>query len=415
MRMLRLLKKILELDFALRGLLITSISSNRNCSQALPHVQPFLNPAVESRSVPQAVMAAIKVPSSGSFSRNPLVGSTSQNPALKPGPNGSVFISSGIPDLDKILGGGFCLGSLIMVMEDPEAPHHMLLLRNFMAQGLVQNQPLLYASPSKDPRAFLGTLPSPMLSQDNKPHDRVEQDKGLRIAWQYKKYFEEGEQTLDNRDNKLEYCNDFDLRKPLERHILTRKPIECISMEDSTIDSLRERCSKFLAQNPSKSCAGRIAIQSFCAPQLEYFNKDWDMVSFIKSLKGMIRSSDAVAMITFPHSLLSTSFSKRWQHLADILLSVRAIPDDDKELANLLTGYQEMVGLLNVHKVARINTQVPFVLEASTFSIKLRKRRSLVLECINQAPVDGSSGISYGTSAWSSELFIISFGMDNGC
>lgn len=67
-----------------------------------------------------------------------------------------------------ILGGGFPLGSLVMVMEDPEAPHHMLLLRNFMSQGLIHNQPLLYASPSKDPKAFLGTLPSPVSSKDDK-------------------------------------------------------------------------------------------------------------------------------------------------------------------------------------------------------------------------------------------------------
>ena len=33
-------------------------------------------------------------------------------------------------------------------------------------------------------------------------------------------------------------------------------------------------------------------------------------------------------------------------------------PDEDKELAKLLTGYQDMVGLLHVHKVAHINTQV---------------------------------------------------------
>lgn len=59
-----------------------------------------------------------------------------------------------------------------MVMEDMEAPHHMLLLRNFMSQGLVHNQPLLYASPSRDSRAFLGTLPSPVLSKDDKSHKR---------------------------------------------------------------------------------------------------------------------------------------------------------------------------------------------------------------------------------------------------
>lgn len=59
-----------------------------------------------------------------------------------------------------------------MVMEDAEAPHHMLLLRNFMSQGLVHNQPLLYASPSKDPKGFLGTLPTPGSSKDDKSRDR---------------------------------------------------------------------------------------------------------------------------------------------------------------------------------------------------------------------------------------------------
>lgn len=289
-----------------------------------------------------------------------------------------------------------------MVMEDSEAPHHMLLLRNFMAQGLIHNQPLLYASSAKDPKGFLGTLPNPMSPKDEKPRDHgTEQDKDLRIAWQYKKYSRENPLGHDIRDSGHEYCNTFDLRKPLERQYLGGKHIDCVSTQDTTLDIFLQRCSTFLSQNSSgssSSCAGRIAIQSFCAPQCGYCDKDWDMLAFIKSLKGMVRASNAVAIITFPHSLLSSSFSKRWQHLADTLLSVKAIPDEDKELAQLLTGYQEMVGFLSVHKVARFNTQVPLVLEASTFSIKLHKRRSLVLECLNQAPIDGASGTSYGTS-----------------
>lgn len=353
-----------------------------------------------------AAMAAMKTRMS-SFSRNTSVAPAPQAPGLKSGPNGTIFLSSGIPDLDKILGGGFPLGSLVMVMEDTEAPHHMLLLRNFMSQGLVHNQPLLYASPSKDPRAFLGTLPSPVLSKDDRSHNRDPeqlQEKGLRIAWQYKKYFGEHQPNFDShRDTKHEYCNDFDLRKPLERHFLTAQNICCLSIQDPpNLAALRDCCAKFLAQfsrnNSSISCAGRVAIQSFCAPQCEYSNMEWDMLSFIRSLKGMIRDLNAVAVITFPPSLLSPSSSKRWQHIADTLLSVKAIPDEDKELANLLTGYQDMVGLLNVHKVANVNTQVPVILEATTFSIKLQKRRYLVLECLNQAPVDGSSGSSYAST-----------------
>nr|POE57386.1 elongator complex protein 4 [Quercus suber] len=254
------------------------------------------------------VMATSK-PRTSSFSHN-LATVPSSTPGLKYGPNGTIFISSGIPDLDKILGGGFPLGSLV-VMEDAEAPHHMLLLRNFMSQGLVHKQPLLYASPSKDPKGFL--------------------------------------------DVKHEYCHDFDLRKPLEKHFIFGQHIDCASILDSpNLAALRDRYATFLAQfsrnDSSISSAGRIAIQSFCAPQCKYSNM--------------------------------------------VLVS-----DEDKEMAKLLTGYQDMVGLLNVHKVARINTQVPVILDATTFSIKLQKRRFLVLESLNQAPIDSSSGTSYGTSA----------------
>ncbi|EOY33378.1 Paxneb protein-related [Theobroma cacao] len=319
-------------------------------------------------------MAAAKTRIS-SFSRNLSTAAQSQGPGLKCGPNGTVFLSSGIPDLDKILGGGFPLGSLVMVME------------------------------ARDPRGFLGTLPCPATSKDDKSREHdPDQEKGLRIAWQYKKYFRENQLNFNcQRDGKHEYSNEFDLRKPLERHFLNGQRVDCVSVQDSlNLSALQDRSATFLSQFPrndgSISCAGRIAIQSFCAPQCAYSNTEWDMLSFIRSLKSMVRSSNAVALITFPPSLLSPSFCKRWQHLADTLLSVRAIPDEDKELSQLLTGYQDMVGFLNVYKVACIHTQVPVILEATTFSIKLQKRRFLVLECLNQAPVDGSSGTSYGTS-----------------
>ncbi|BFG35649.1 hypothetical protein CerSpe_219230 [Prunus speciosa] len=116
-------------------------------------------------------MSATKIRTS-CFSPNFVAANSPQILGLKHGPNGTMFISSGILDLDKILGGGLSLGSLVMVKEDAEVPHHMLLIRNFMSQGLVHNQPLLYASPSKDPRQFLGTLPCPALPKDDKSSHR---------------------------------------------------------------------------------------------------------------------------------------------------------------------------------------------------------------------------------------------------
>ncbi|PUZ59817.1 hypothetical protein GQ55_4G073200 [Panicum hallii var. hallii] len=340
--------------------------------------------------------------------------SSSGATGVKLGPNGVVFVSSGIPDLDRILGGGFLLGSVVMIMEDTDAPHHLLLLRCFMAQGVVHKQPLLFAGPMKEPRLFLGTLPAPVSSSKEDGRHRAmgvgpssdgrANDEGLRIAWQYKKYFgDEKTSRAEHKDNKKEFSNDFDLRKPLERHLLNGQNIECVSTQEiDTLSNLQDRCSAFLSKLPRKDggslTAGRIAIQSLCAPHCGYFEKDWDMVSFIKSVKAMVRSSNSVAVITFPSTVLSNSFCKRWQHLADTLLSIKAIPDEDKDLAKLLTGYQDMVGFLHIHKVAQTNSQVPVILEASTLSLKLRKRRSLVLEGLNQAPVDGSSGPSSAAS-----------------
>jgi elongator complex protein 4 len=73
----------------------------------------------------------------------------------------------------EILGGGFLLGSVVMVMEDSDAPHHLLLLRAFMAQGVVHKQPLLFAGPMKEPRSFLGALPAPVASSKEDARQRA--------------------------------------------------------------------------------------------------------------------------------------------------------------------------------------------------------------------------------------------------
>ncbi|KAL7585965.1 elongator complex protein 4-like [Lactuca sativa] len=204
-------------------------------------------------------MATGKVRTS-SFSKNFSAAPTSSVPGLKYGPNGTIFLSSGIPDLDKILGGGFHLGSLVMIMEDTEAPHHMLLLRTFMSQGLVHNQPVLYASPIKNPRAFLGTLPITLVPKDDKSRNTDAEQKDLRIAWQYKKYLGENKQHNEERGNFVSFY-------PLWGFLMGNR-VECFSLLDcSNLDGFRDSCSKFISQFPKYdgniTSVGRIAIQSF--------------------------------------------------------------------------------------------------------------------------------------------------------
>jgi elongator complex protein 4 len=109
-----------------------------------------------------------------------------------------------------------------------------------MAQGVVHKQPLLFAGPMKEPRLFLGTLPAPVSSSKEDGRHRamgvgpssdgranvglqkvilfhnwscqgaffflycsefvIMQDEGLRIAWQYKKYF--GDEKTSRAEHK---------------------------------------------------------------------------------------------------------------------------------------------------------------------------------------------------------------------
>jgi hypothetical protein len=46
-----------------------------------------------------------------------------------------------------------------------------------------------------------------------------------------------------------DYCNDLDLRKPLDRHFYSGMNVDCVSIQDSPdLTSLQDQCAKFLSQ-----------------------------------------------------------------------------------------------------------------------------------------------------------------------
>ncbi|KAL2636430.1 hypothetical protein R1flu_007909 [Riccia fluitans] len=341
------------------------------------------------------------------------------------GPHGNSLVSSGLlsPLIGalQIIGGGIPIGGIVMVMEDLEAPHHLLLLRYFMAQGLAHGQPLLFASPLLSPRSFLGTLPG-LAHGDESKSIRTSTEKNqeggeLRIAWQYRRFLAEQQELSDRRQRQQEltqawsssvleqrstsnlqvqdYNSKFDLRRPMERALFCAETVECVCLQGSGILSqLQEKCATFCNKlsrlGPGPQQVGRIALQSLCAPQCMLSLSEWEMMAFLNQLKSTLRKTRAVAFISFPPALLKPSFSARWQHLADVLLSVEAVEDDDKTLEAMLTDYRDIVGFLRVHKLASMNTQVPSVPEAGSYAIKVLHKRKVVLEQLQQAPIDAS-------------------------
>ncbi|KAL3677646.1 hypothetical protein R1sor_027594 [Riccia sorocarpa] len=326
------------------------------------------------------------------------------------------------------MGGGIPVGGIVMVMEDLEAPHHMMLLRYFMAQGLAHAQPLLFASPLFSPRCFLGTLPGLATGNESKdPRNSTETNqKGdkLRIAWQYRRFLAEQQELADRRQKQQEltelrsrsaleqkrpslqvqhYSSRFDLRRPMERALINTETVECICLQGSDmLSQLQEKCATFCNQlsrfDSGPQQVGRIALQSLCSPQCMLLLSEWEMMAFLHQLKSTLRMARAVAFISFPPALLRPSFTARWQHLADILLSVEAVEDDDKTLDAMLTDYRDIIGFLRVHKLASINTQVPAVPKAGSYAMKVLKKKKLILEQLQQAPIDAAGDQSGGAA-----------------
>ena len=124
---------------------------------------------------------------------------------VKPWVNGLSLVSSGIRELDEILGGGHVLGSLCLLHEDTYSNHADTVLMYALAEAISQkHKTLLVVRDAHEARSILTALPFNMnkgsLSLDKKVEvaktaEEEEDDKKrhLKIAWQYGKYIKGNE------------------------------------------------------------------------------------------------------------------------------------------------------------------------------------------------------------------------------
>jgi len=78
----------------------------------------------------------------------------------RPGLNGQVLISTGVAGIDKLVGGGLPLGSLLLIIEDSLSQQHLNLLKCFLAEGICCKHSLaLLTGQEVDPDTLAAFLP----------------------------------------------------------------------------------------------------------------------------------------------------------------------------------------------------------------------------------------------------------------
>ncbi|KAF9162346.1 Elongator subunit elp4 [Actinomortierella ambigua] len=125
--------------------------------------------------------------------------------------NGQVLISTGVPSLDDILGGGLPLGTILLIQEDRQTSYGQLLLKYFLRQGIVAGDKCAVVSGDESPEAIVRSLmgivgeesdPGLTAGDDDDDDDDAKKKKSgpgdnddkLTIAWRYSnlKKFESG-------------------------------------------------------------------------------------------------------------------------------------------------------------------------------------------------------------------------------
>lgn len=129
-----------------------------------------------------------------SFTRR--VASSSVDAGTRPGLYGQTLISTGHMDLDRIVGGGLPLGSLVLLSEDLHSSQHLNMIKYFMAEGVALGQKVAWLTPRLPPggpSTFLPAEAAPSSSSGAHARAETEDDASsdLKIAWQYKKYIKE--------------------------------------------------------------------------------------------------------------------------------------------------------------------------------------------------------------------------------
>lgn len=145
----------------------------------------------------------------GTYSATP---STPHPGSTRPGLYGQTLVSCGLSDVDDLLGGGVPLGSVILLGTDTgddstnrDCGNASTLIRYFVAEGVASGHTTLWMPPRRMNRSHAKTLPKVVdadanaKDDDKNTKDAKNEDDGLRIAWQYRRYLQQGKSLDDSR------------------------------------------------------------------------------------------------------------------------------------------------------------------------------------------------------------------------
>ncbi|GBN08185.1 Elongator complex protein 4 [Araneus ventricosus] len=320
-----------------------------------------------------------------------------------------------------ISGGGLAVGTVCLIEEDHYNTYSNVLVKYFLAEGVANNHNLFISSGEKPSETILKELPAikvPEVKKESTGHDSAEKDE-LKIAWRYQNQ----QSTFASGIKAYSHNHGYDLSKTLPEEMLQNcsittcdPPERCEEYCENGFISfpfsyLLQRITSEITSHgfrtSSKNCDNivRIALPSFGSPLWNFGSEKnhLNIIRFLYLLKGLLRTSFAVAVVTVPSYFIQDQvFISRIRQICDTVISLESFIGPDKKSNPLFKEYN---GLLQVVKLPVLNTFI-YPTQISDLAFKM-KRKDFIIERLHLPPdfeeAQGEPG-SFGCSGQPSKL-----------
>uniref|UniRef100_A0A8C2DFL6 Elongator complex protein 4 n=1 Tax=Cyprinus carpio TaxID=7962 RepID=A0A8C2DFL6_CYPCA len=321
--------------------------------------------------------------------RSKLVSIPGTRPSVQ---NGQLLVSSGVSSLDYVIGGGLAVGTLLLVEEDCYDSYSRMLLKYFLAEGVVCGHELFLASARDHPDEIMQELPSPIVDDvagmkisegQSQPSDPENPDT-MKIAWRYQNqprvqtalassvrfgHYYDVSKTMEPELQQAAKCHSF---YQLQETPVTTGSSPLPSPYHALLKSIQTVIRKegFDGSTPQVGCNlfSHLFLYVTC-------NEKSCHVFLISTGKGraLKASSDEIK---------NRAVMGRIIRLSDTAIALESFRGSEKETNPL---YKDYHGLLHVRQLPRLNCLSSEVPDTKDLAFKL-KRKQFTIESSLRAP-----------------------------
>uniref|UniRef100_A0A672FKW5 Elongator complex protein 4 n=1 Tax=Salarias fasciatus TaxID=181472 RepID=A0A672FKW5_SALFA len=326
--------------------------------------------------------------------------------------NGQLLVSTGVTSLDYLLGGGLAVGTVLLIEEDRYDSYSRMILKYFLAEGVVCQHKLFVASAQDNPEDILQELPSPILDDvaipkvveqprlPCEPQDRLD---AMKIAWRYQNlpkvqsalasssrfgHYYDVSKTMEPEIRQAAKCHRFYLPDHPTQSSNTHSPM--LESYSALLKSLEEVIHRegfdVVAPMPKSRNILRVGLHSLgsalwgddlsCHDNPRHRHA---LTTFLYGLRALLRSSLSVAVVTVPsHLIQDRALMGSITRLCDNAIALESFKGSERETNPL---YKDYHGLLHVHQVPHLNSLANQLPDHKDLAFKLKRKQFSIEVC----------------------------------